>query len=475
MRQEAESKLGTVPVNKLLLGMGIPMILSMMLQAVYNIVDSAFVSNMPQYGEAALNALTLAFPIQMLMVAVAIGTGVGANALLSKSLGQGDLQKASKVAGNALFLGAVIYIACLAFGLFGARAYIATQTSNPLILEMGTSYLSICCCVSMGIIFFAMFEKLLQATGRSVYSTIAQIVGAGVNIVLDPIMIYGLLGMPALGVQGAAYATIIGQIASAVTGLIFHLRFNVEIKKSLRFMKPEGHLIKEIYAIGLPAIIAQALMSVMTYGMNVILGRIDESVVTAYGLYYKIQQFLLFAAFGLRDAITPVVSFSHGKQDKERINEGIKYGMRYTLIIMAVGMIAIEVFARPFSSVFGLSGQTQALTISAMHFITWSFLFAGANVAFQGIFQALDAGMESLIISVCRQFLFVLPVAFVFSFVVGNDVHRVWIVWLTFLIAEGLSVLIAMRFMRMIRRQKIEGIKDFQAGFTNGNMVTRTS
>ena len=240
-------------------------------------------------------------------------------------------------------------------------------------------------------------------------------------------------------------------------------------------MKPEGHLIKEIYAIGLPAIIAQALMSVMTYGMNVILGRIDESVVTAYGLYYKIQQFLLFAAFGLRDAITPVVSFSHGKQDKERINEGIKYGMRYTLIIMAVGMIAIEVFARPFSSVFGLSGQTQALTISAMHFITWSFLFAGANVAFQGIFQALDAGMESLIISVCRQFLFVLPVAFVFSFVVGNDVHRVWIVWLTFLIAEGLSVLIAMRFMRKIRLQKIEGIKDFQAGFTNGNMVTRTS
>lgn len=475
MRQEAESKLGTVPVNKLLLGMGIPMILSMMLQAVYNIVDSAFVSNMPQNGEAALNALTLAFPIQMLMVAVAIGTGVGANALLSKSLGQGNLQKASKVAGNALFLGAVIYIACLAFGLFGARAYIATQTSNPLILEMGTSYLSICCCVSMGIIFFAMFEKLLQATGRSVYSTIAQIVGAGVNIVLDPIMIYGLLGMPALGVQGAAYATIIGQIASAVTGLIFHLRFNVEIKKSLRFMKPEGHLIKEIYAIGLPAIIAQALMSVMTYGMNVILGRIDESVVTAYGLYYKIQQFLLFAAFGLRDAITPVVSFSHGKQDKERINEGIKYGMRYTLIIMAVGMIAIEVFARPFSSVFGLSGQTQALTISAMHFITLSFLFAGANVAFQGIFQALDAGMESLIISVCRQFLFVLPVAFVFSFVVGNDVHRVWIVWLTFLIAEGLSVLIAMRFMRKIRLQKIEGIKDFQAGFTNGNMVTRTS
>lgn len=472
MKQQAESKLGTVPVNKLLLGMGIPMILSMMLQAVYNIVDSAFVSNMPQNGEAALNALTLAFPIQMLMVAVAIGTGVGANALLSKSLGQGDPQKASRVAGNALFLGIVIYVACLAFGLFGARAYIATQTTNPLILEMGTSYLSICCCVSIGIIFFAMFEKLLQATGRSMYSTIAQIVGAAVNIVLDPIMIYGLLGMPALGVQGAAYATIIGQIASAVTGLIFHLRFNVELKKSVRYMKPDTALIKGIYAIGLPAIIAQALMSVMTYGMNIILGRIDESVVTAYGLYYKIQQFLLFAAFGLRDAITPVVSFNHGKQDKERINAGIKYGMRYTLIIMAIGMILIELFAKPFSSIFGLSGQTQMLTVSAMHFITLSFLFAGANVAFQGIFQALDAGVESLIISVCRQFLFVLPVAFVFSVIVGNDLQKVWIVWLTFLIAEGLSVLIAMRFMRKIRLQKIEGMKDYQAELSHGNMVT---
>ncbi|MBE6009366.1 MAG: MATE family efflux transporter [Lachnospiraceae bacterium] len=475
MKQEAESKLGTVPVNKLLLGMGIPMILSMMLQAVYNIVDSAFVSNMPQNGEAALNALTLAFPIQMLMVAVAIGTGVGANALLSKSLGQGDPEKASRVAGNALFLGVVIYVACLAFGLFGARAYIATQTTNPLILEMGTSYLSICCCVSMGIIFFAMFEKLLQATGRSVYSTIAQIVGAAVNIVLDPIMIYGLFDMPALGVQGAAYATIIGQIASALTGLIFHLRFNVELKKSIRYMKPDTALIKGIYAIGLPAIIAQALMSVMTYGMNIILGRIDESVVTAYGLYYKIQQFLLFAAFGLRDAITPVVSYNHGKQDKERINAGIKYGMRYTLIIMAVGMIVIELFAKPFSAVFGLSGQTQLLTISAMHFITLSFLFAGANVAFQGIFQALDAGMESLIISVCRQFLFVLPVAFVFSMIVGNDLQRIWIVWLTFLIAEGLSVMIAMRFMRKIRLQKVEGMKDFHAELAHGNMVTRTS
>lgn len=456
MKEEATNKMGTMPVNKLMLNMGIPVILSMMLQAVYNIVDSAFVSNMAHDGEAALNALTLAFPVQMLMVAVGIGTGVGANALLSKSLGQGNRKKASQVAGNALFLGVVIYVVCLLFGLFGTRVYIASQTSNAQILEMGTGYLSICCTISMGVIFFAVFEKLLQSTGRSHLSTIAQVVGAVVNIVLDPIMIYGLLGVPEFGVKGAAYATVIGQIASAATGFIFHLKFDVEIDKSPKHMKPDLHLFKEIYAIGLPAIIAQALMSIMTYGMNVILGRIDESVVTAYGLYYKIQQFLLFAAFGLRDAITPIVSFNHGMRNKQRINDGIKYGMKYTLIIMAAGLVAIEILAKPLSSIFGLSGQTMDLCVSAMHFITLSFIFAGANVAFQGIFQALDGGMESLVISVCRQIIFVLPVAFVFSLIVGQNLNMIWLVWLTFLIAEGVSMLIAIVFMKRIRVKKID-------------------
>ncbi|MBQ3400464.1 MAG: MATE family efflux transporter, partial [Lachnospiraceae bacterium] len=453
MKQHAENKLGTMPVRLLLLNMGIPMILSMMLQAVYNIVDSAFVSNMASGGEQALNALTLAFPIQMLMIAVSIGTGVGANALLSKSLGQGDPEKASRTAGNALFLGIVITAACVLFGLFGAGAYIATQTSNPVILEMGTDYLTICCVISFGAVFFALFEKLLQATGRSMFSTVSQIIGAVVNIVLDPIMIYGLLGCPELGVRGAAYATVIGQIAAAAAGLIFHLKFNRELNKSPRYLKPDGAVIRGIYAIGLPAIIAQALLSLMTYGMNRILGRIDEAAVTAYGLYYKIQQFLLFAAFGLRDAITPVVSFNHGKRDRGRILAGIRYGLLYTLVIMAAGVILIELLARPFSGVFGLSGATQELTVGAMRVITLSLVFAGANVAFQGVFQALDAGPQSLVLSVCRQFLFVLPVAFVFSLIVGHDLSRLWLVWLTFLIAEGATVLIALGFMRKIRRE----------------------
>lgn len=456
-KEDLMSRMGTVPVNKLMLSMGIPMILSMVLQAVYNIVDSAFVSNMQTNGEAALNALTLAFPVQMLMVAIGIGTGVGTNALLAKSLGQGNKEKASKVAGNAIFLAFIIYIVFLLFEVFGVKAYINTQTKNPLIKDMAVEYLSICCIISFGIVFFSIFEKLLQATGRSYLSTTAQIGGAVANMILDPIFIYGYFGVPEFGVKGAAYATVIGQIISMLLGLIFHLKYNKEITNGIKYMKPDRKVIKGIYSIGLPAIIAQALMSVMTYGLNIILGGISEAAVTAYGLYYKIQQFILFAAFGLRDAITPIVSFNHGMQSKSRVSAGIKYGMMYTLVIMCIGLAIIEIFANPFAAVFGLSGETQELCISAMRVISISFIFAGANIAYQGIFQALDSGIESLVLSVCRQFLFVIPVAWGFAQIVKqNSMDMIWLVWSTFPIAEIVTVIIAYFFMRRIRKNKIE-------------------
>lgn len=455
MSKTAENRMGTMPVNKLMLSMGIPMILSMMLQAVYNIVDSAFVANMAGNGEAALNALTLAFPVQMLMVAIGIGTGVGTNALVAKSLGQGDKAKASRVAGNAIFLATVIYVIFLIFGLVGTRAYISSQSTNAEIVEMAVDYLSICCVFSMGIVYFSIFEKLLQATGRSMYSTIAQVVGAVVNIILDPILIYGFAGIPAMGVKGAAYATIIGQIASFLCALFFHVRYNREISNGLKYMKPSGAVIKGIYAIGFPAIIAQALMSVMTYALNVIFVKINENVVTAYGLYYKIQQFILFAAFGLRDAITPIVSFNHGMNSKKRVKDGIKYGMVYTLAIMVVGFVALEIFAEPFAKLFGLSGATADLCVSAIRIISISYMFAGANIAYQGIFQALDSGLESLIVSVCRQFLFVVPVAWMFTKLVINSGFPVWTVWCTFLIAEGVSALISFVFMKKVEKKKI--------------------
>lgn len=456
--QSKMNKMGSASIGKLMLSMGIPMILSMMLQAVYNIVDSAFVSNMAENGEAALNALTLAFPVQMLMVAVGIGTGVGANALLSRSLGEGNRERVNLAAGNAQFLSAVIYIIFLLFGLFGTRAYVQSQTSNPLIIEMTMDYLRICCCASFGIVFFSCYEKLLQATGKTVYSTIAQIAGAVTNIILDPIMIYGMLGCPELGVKGAAYATVLGQIVSLAVALFFHLRFNREIESALCFFKPNSYIIKQIYSIGLPAIIAQALMSVMTYGLNIILGAVSENAVTAYGLYYKIQQFLLFAAFGLRDAITPIVSFNYGMQNKKRINEGIKFGMLYTFIIMIVGTIALELFAQPLTGIFGLSGETEQLCISAIHIISISFVFAGANVAYQGIFQALQSGGESLIISVCRQLLFVLPSAWILVHV-GEAMGMISLAWAAFPLSEIISAAIASLFMLRIYKRKIASIE----------------
>lgn len=452
-KEKKKNKMRSTPPYQLLLKMGIPMIFSMLLQAMYNIVDSAFVSNMKQNGEDALNALTLAFPLQMLMVAVSIGTGVGVNALVSKSLGQGNKEKASRTAGNGIFLAIIIYAVFLLFGLFGVSPYIASQTSNALISEMGVSYLRICCILSIGIVFFSIYEKLLQANGNPLYSTIAQISGAVCNMVLDPILIYGWCGLPELGVIGAAYATVIGQLLSCLLALIFHLKKDKQISNRLQYWKPDGNIIKAIYAIGLPAILAQALMSVMTYGMNLILGSVSVAMVTAYGLYYKIQQFILFAAFGLRDAITPVLSFYHGMHSRARIRYGIRYGMLYTWIIMLAGTILVEALAVPFAKLFGLSGETEILCIQAMRIISLSFLFAGTNIAFQGIFQALDGGIESLIISVCRQILFVLPVAWLFSLAARETSQHAWLIWLTFPIAEFVSMGIGCLLMQRIQKK----------------------
>ena len=437
----AESnKMKDMPVNKLMVQMGIPMILSMALQAVYNIVDSAFVGNMRVGSEAALNALTLVFPVQMLMVAVGIGTGVGTNALLARTLGQGNNKKAAKVAGNSLFL--------------GVKAYISSQTVDAEVLEMGVSYLQICCVISFGIIFFSLFEKLLQATGRSLYSTIGQVVGAVVNIILDPIMIYGIGPCPEMGVKGAAYATVIGQVASAVLLFIFHIKLNREFKHDVKYMKPDAGVIKEIYAIGLPAIIAQALMSIMVYVMNLIL-KFNPSAQTAYGLFYKVQQFVLFLAFGLRDAITPILAFAYGMRSKKRIRDGIKYGLIYTVALMILGIAITEIFPGAFATLFN-AGQSREYFIGAMRVISVSFLFAGINVAYQGIYQALDGGVESLVISLLRQLIIILPLAGIFSIFVRNGQMGVTLIWWAFPITEIVSCFVGYIFLKKIRKNKVD-------------------
>ena len=373
----AESnKMKDMPVNKLMVQMGVPMILSMALQAAYNIVDSAFVGNMRAGSEAALNALTLVFPVQMLMVAVGIGTGVGTNALLARTLGQGNRNKAAKVAGNSLFLGVIIYVVCLLFGIFGVKAYISSQTVDPEVLEMGVSYLRICCVVSFGIVFFSLFEKLLQATGRSLYST-----------------------------------------------------------------------------IGLPAIIAQALMSIMVYVMNLIL-KFNPSAQTAYGLFYKVQQFVLFLAFGLRDAITPIIAFAYGMRNKKRIQDGIKYGLIYTIALMILGIAITEIFPGGFATLFN-AGQSRTYFIGAMRIISVSFLFAGINVAYQGIYQALDGGVESLVISLLRQLIIILPLAGIFSLFVRNGQMGVSLIWWAFPITEMIACLVGYVFLKRIRNNKV--------------------
>ena len=446
---EENNKMKNEPVNKLMLQMGVPMILSMALQAVYNIVDSAFVGNMKEGSEAALNALTLVFPIQMLMVALAIGTGVGVNALLARTLGQRNREKASKVAGNGLFLATVIYIIFVLFGLFGIKTYISSQTRNALVLSMSVDYLRICCLLSFGVVFFSIFEKLLQATGRSLYSTIGQVTGAVINMILDPVLIYGFN----LGVQGAAYATVIGQILSALLLVVFHMRLNKEFDHGLTYTKPNKRIIKEIYSIGLPAIIAQALMSFMVYAMNLIL-KFDASAQTAYGLFYKVQQFVLFMAFGLRDAITPIIAFSYGMQNKKRVKDGIKYGLIYTIVLMVAGTLITELFPNFFATLFN-AGQSRIYFISAVRIISISFVFAGINIAFQGVYQALNGGMESLVVSLLRQAILILPLAWGFSKLVIQYDMDVSLIWYAFVITEVLSCVVGWVFLRRIEKKKM--------------------
>lgn len=452
--KQITNKMGIEPVGSLILKMGIPMILSMMLQAFYNIVDSYFVSSMEGVGDAAVNALTLAFPIQALMVALAIGTGVGVNSLLSKFLGMGDRKTASRIAGNAVFLSVCTYILFLIFGLFFVDAYISSQTSDPIIQEMGCSYLKICTVLSFGAVIYMMYEKLLQGTGKTVLSTIAQVSGAITNIILDPIMIFGMFGCPALGIAGAAYATVIGQVVSLVLGMIFHHTKNKEIETKAEYLVPDKEIITAIYRVGIPAIIMQALMSVMTYCINIIFVRVSGSVVTAYGIYFKIQQFVFFAAFGLNNAIIPIVAFNYGMRDRARISKAIRCGLLYNAIIMLAGAVLLQVFGKQIIGIFDVSTEVKELSIQAVRIVTLGYIFVGANVIFQGIFQALGEGIKSLVISAIRLIIMVLPLAYFFT-TLPNAQN---IIWAAFPIAEACGLVVSILFMSRVSKNKLSRI-----------------
>lgn len=461
MKQKLEeNKMGVLPVPKLMLGMGMPMIISMIVQAFYNIVDSYFISNMSSdtienIGDYAINALTLSFPIQMLMIAIGVGTGVGVNTLLSKSLGEGNRRRASRVAGNAIFTAICTYVFFLIFGIFGVKWFLKTQTSDPIIIKMGHTYLTICCIFSFGAIGSMIYEKLLQSTGKTTYSTIAQMSGAIANIVLDPIMIYGYIGFPEMGVAGAALATIIGQILTLGLDMYFHYKKNREIDGSLKYMKPNRYTIGGIYMVGAPAILMQALMSIMSYGINIIFGFVSAAVVTAFGIYYKIQQFVFFAAFGMNNAMIPIIAFNFGKLDRKRVMDGIKYGLLYTLILMFIGATGLQIFAHQICNVFALSEETTYLCIRAIRIVTLGYLFAGANIGFQGIFQALGCGVKSLIISLVRLIIAALPLAWWLTSFTG----AANLVWYTFPIAEGLGLISAIILMNSVNKTRIKYLR----------------
>ena len=464
MEKQSQNPMAVEPIPRLMARISTPIVLSMILQAAYNVVDSAYLARMADGGEAALTALSLAFPVQLFMVAVSIGTGVGTNALLARLLGQGDREQANRTVGNAQFIALCITVVFMLFAAVGVRPYVYSQSAGGSIgrdiLESAIAYLHICCGVPVGIVMFSVYEKVLQATGRSLYSTIAQITGAVVNIVVDPVLIYGIFGLPAMGVRGAAWATVLGQLVSMGLGFLFHLHFNKEISNSFRYWRPSRSAILRIYAIGLPAIISQALLTVMTYALNLILAaipQVGQNAVTVYGLYYKIQQLIIFAAFGVRDAITPIVSFNFGMRSRTRVQQGIHWGLGYTAALMLLGCLGVELFAQPLTGLFSLSGTTHEMCVSCMRTVSLGFLFAGLCIAFQGVFQALGRGVESLIISVCRQVLFVLPPVWALSQLITGP-ENVAIVWWPLALGEATTLAVALVLYFMNGRKLVRGL-----------------
>lgn len=459
MKEESQNKMAIEPINKLILKMGLPMIVSMVLQALYNVIDSIFVANMGSTGAIANQALTYAFPIQIMIIAIGVGTGVGLNALLSKSLGENDKNKVNKIAGNGIFLSICIYIFFLIFGLFFSKWFISLFTNDKEIIKMGTTYLKICTCLSLGSIGYTVYERFLQATGKTMLSTISQISGAVTNIVLDYIFIYPL----DMGVAGAAWATIIGQFVSLFIAMYFHYKKNKEIDGSLKYINPDGSIIKGIYSIGVSAALMQALLAVMMAGMNAILGlaKADQTVlIGSFGIYYKIQQIALFSAFGLSNTIISILSFNYGMQDRKRIDDCIKYGIMDTMIVTLIISILFEIFAYPLANLFGLvGGETKEIikvcTI-ALRISSIGFIFMGISVAIQGILQSIRYALRPLIISLLRLVIFVFPVAFLFT--KSSDVVKT--VWWTFPIAEILTSIIALFILKDSYNRKIKAIKN---------------
>ncbi len=476
MKKQEKNKMATVPMKKLFWKMGLPMIISMVLQALYNVVDSIFVTNMGEKGVLANQALTFAFPIQILIIAIGVGTGVGLNSLLSKSLGENDKEKVNKIAGNGIFLSLCIFFVFFLFGVFGSRWFISLFAEGNLeVIHMGITYLRICCCLSLGAIGYTVYERFLQSTGKTMLSTISQISGAIVNIVLDYVFIYPM----GMGVAGAAWATVIGQFVSLFIAIYFHYTKNKEINGNLKYIRPSLSLIKGIYSIGISAALMQVLLAVMMAGMNAILGlaKVDTTIlIGSFGIYYKIQQIALFSAFGLSNTIISILSFNYGMKDKERVDACIKYGVIDTLIVTFILTVLFELLARPLSSLFGLAGGSSKEIIDvctiALRIASIGYIFMGISIAIQGVLQSVRYALRPLIISLFRLVVFVFPIAYFFT----KSDNVINIVWWTFPIAEILTALISLVILKDSYNKKIKVLSlSDESSKDNNNLIISIS
>ena len=443
-----ENKMASKPIQKILWTMGLPMVFSMVLQALYNVVDTIFVVNMGEAGIKANLALTYVFPIQILMIAIGVGTGIGINALLSRSLGEQNKERIALTLGNGIFLGIVIYLLFLIFGLFGSKWFLTIQTDDLEVIEMGTNYLKIVTMLSIGAIGFCVYERFLQATGKTIHSTIAQVAGALTNIILDYVFIYPM----SMGVEGAAYATIIGQIVSLIVAIIFHYALNKEVKHGFKDIIPNSKIILNIYKIGWAAMLMQGLLSINMFVMIKIFSISNDAVVIngTYGIYYKIQQIALFACFGLSNTIITVLSFNVGLKDERRIKACIKCGIIDSVIVAAIITILFEVLANPISNLFGLTltgnnkNQLISLCQISIRIASIGYIFMAISLAIQGILQAYRKSVSPLIISLLRLIILLVPVSLIFIF---KD-NAKDIVWWSFPIAELLTAVISFLILK---------------------------
>lgn len=446
----AANKMGTMPINRLLVSMSLPMIISMLVQAMYNIIDSIFVA---QIGEEALTAVSLAFPVQNLMIAVSSGTCVGVNALLSRSLGEKSQKAADNAAVNGLFLALLSYLAFALFAVFGARFFFASQTDNQIIIEYGTQYLTICCLFCFGLFGEMMLERILQSTGRTFYNMITQGSGAIINIILDPIMIFGLFGFPKLGIRGAAIATVTGQIIAMLLAVYFNRTKNTDVSIRLKGFQPHAKTIGIIYEVGIPSIIMQSISSIMTFGMNKILIMFSETAVSVFGVYFKLQSFIFMPVFGLNNGMIPIIAYNYGAGNKKRIMDTAKLSIFIAVGIMLVGLAIFQAIPSQLLMMFNASEHMLDIGVPALRLISISFLFAGYCIIVSSIFQALGNGVYSLIVSVARQLVCILPLAYFFATQMG--LHAVWY---SFPIAELTSVVLCTLLFRVIYKEKIKNL-----------------